>query len=130
MRKLGVWIVIFSMIFSIFSFYPGIIKQTEGASGNKEALFVAVRFHRINYNEYDETTESWKIVPWMDTPEEVWWGRSGYEMPNAQLAKDPANPSVNVPATASNGWFVRPVLWAKFYMKVTAKGGMSQESQR
>jgi len=128
MRKLGVWIVIFSMIFSIFSFYPGTWKHVKGASSNKEALNVAVRFHRINYNEYDEKMESWKIVPWMDTPEETWWGRSGFEMPNAQLAKDPANPTVNVPATASNGLFTRPTLWAKFYMKVTAKGGMSQES--
>ena len=93
MRKLGVWIVIFSMIFSIFSFYPGTWKHVKGASSNKEALNVAVRFHRINYNEYDEKMESWKIVPWMDTPEETWWGRSGFEMPNAQLAKDPANPT-------------------------------------
>jgi len=127
MRKLGVWVVIFSMIFSIFSFYPG-FESIKGASANKEALFAAIRFHRINYNEYDEKMEDWKLVPWMDTPEEVWWGRTGFLMPNAQLAKDPANPTVNVPATSTNGWFTNPVLWTKFYMKVTAKGGMSQES--
>lgn len=116
------------MILSVFSFYPGISEHVKGASANREALFAAVRFHRVNYNEYDEKMESWKLVPWMDTPEEVWWGRSGFEMPNAQLAKDPANPTVNVPATAGNGWFTRPVLWTKFYMKIAAKGGMSQES--
>lgn len=127
MRKFGVWIVIFSMIFSIFSFYPT-LELAKGVSQNKEALFAAVMFHRTNYNEYDEKMEDWKIVPWQDTPEDIWWGRSGFEIPNAQIAKDPANPTVNVPATAGNGWFTRPVLWTKFYMKITSKGGMSQES--
>ena len=50
MRKLGVWVVIFSMIFSIFSFYPSTWKHVKGASSNKEALDVAGFFKRKKPN--------------------------------------------------------------------------------
>lgn len=127
MRKLSAWIIIFSFALSIFSFYPN-TQSIKGATTNKEASFIAVRFHRIGYDENDEKMESWKLVPWMNTTEDAFWGRSGFLMPNAQLAKDPNNPSYNTPATTSNGFFVNPILWTKFYMKITASSGMSQES--
>ncbi len=127
MKKFWSWVLVFSIVLSIFSFYPG-FNSAEGASQNKEASFIAVRFHAIGCDEQDEKMESWKTVPWMKNPTDLWWGRTDYLIPNAQLAKDPGNPTVNVPATTRNGWFTMPVLWTMFYMKISAKGGISQES--
>lgn len=72
----------------------------------KSASFVAAKFHLIGSH-----TEPSNDTPWKDTPNMVWWGRTGLLMPNSRLAKDPSIPTINIPATPENLFFTRPILW-------------------
>ncbi len=124
MKRLWAGLIIVSMMLSIFSlsFRPMLRAQSK----NVQAMNAALKFNLIGEDELGNPMESWKLVPWQTTPDAEWWGRDGYLMPNAQLAKHSSRIGRNVPATTRNGFFTRPVMWARFYMHITANKGLSQ----
>lgn len=126
MKKLWANVLVFCLVFSIFSFDFGIRIGTKAAQQNKQGSFIATRWHLINVDINGDPIDE---VPWKDTPDQVWWGRDGFLMPNAQLAKDPAIPTMNIPATTTNLMFTRPVLWTIWYQDIEANAGRSQESK-
>jgi hypothetical protein len=127
MKKLWANVLVFCLIFSIFSFDFGIRIRTSAAEKNKQGSFIANRLHMIGMDANDEPSDL--EVPWKDTPDMTWWGRTGFLMPNAQLAKDPAIPTMNIPATEGNLFFTRPILWTIWYQDIEANAGRSQESK-
>ncbi len=126
MKRLWASCLVFFMSFSLFSVYSGQMPSVNAKEENKQALFAATTFHNLGYDQYGEPfSEEWKRFPWESAPGMELWGRPGYQMPNAQLAKDPANPTVNIPATLANGFYTTPVLWGTFFLDVTSANGMS-----
>ncbi|MDD4029691.1 MAG: hypothetical protein PHX86_08320, partial [Caldisericia bacterium] len=126
MKRLWASCLVFFMSFSLFSFYSGQMPNVNAKEENKQGLFVATTFHNLGYDQYGEPfSQEWKRFPWESAPGMELWGRSGYQMPNAQLAKDPANPTVNIPATLANGLYTNPVLWGTFFLDVVAENGKS-----
>ncbi len=124
MKRLWASLVIVTMMISIFSlsFRPEIRAETK----NVQAMNAVLSWKLIGEDELGNPMESWRQVPWQSTPDQDWWGREGYLMPNAQRAKHPTYIRRNIPATARNGYFTRPVMWTRFYMDITANKGMSQ----
>lgn len=124
MKRLWAITIIVTMMLSIFSlsFQPILRAETK----NEQALINMIKWNLIGEDELGNPMEDWREVPWQTTPDTVWWGREGYLMPNAQRAKHSTFIARNVPATTRNGFYTRPVMWARFYMHITASGGMSQ----
>ncbi|MCK5847911.1 MAG: copper amine oxidase N-terminal domain-containing protein [Caldisericia bacterium] len=126
MKRLWASCLVFFMVFSLLSLYSGSDLTVNAKEENKQALLAATTFQNIGNDEYGEPfSEEWKRFPWESAPQMELWGREGYRMPNAQLAKDPANPTVNIPATDANGLFTNPVLYGVFYLDVVSNSGKS-----
>ena len=124
MKKLWANVLVLMMILPIFSFYSGSSNGIIAAEANKEGAVIAPKVHLIGQDEAGNPCDE---VPWKKTPDQVWWGRNGFMMPNCQLAKDSTN-TINIPATEENGFYTRPVFWARFYLHVVSANGKSTES--
>jgi len=124
MKKLWANVLVLMMILPIFSLYSGSLNGITAAEANKEGAVIAPIVHLLNQDEAGNPIDE---VPWKKTPDQTWWGRTDFMMPNAQLAKDSTN-TINIPATSENGFYTRPVFWTRFYLHVVAANGKSTES--
>jgi hypothetical protein len=124
MKRLWASLIIATMMLSIFSLSSKPILRAE--TKNKQGMNAAIKWNLCYEDELGNAMETWRAVPWQPTPDAEWFGREGYLMPNAQLAKHSSFIQRNIPATTRNGYFTRPVMWARFYMDITADKGLSQ----
>lgn len=124
MKRLLSIAIVFSLLFSLLSI-PN-LGITYAKTTNPGATFAAVRWVKIGFDRDGLPLYPAKDVPWAKVGIS-WWGREGYPMPNAYLAREPfgiARPALindNVDESA------KPVLWTEVYLSINPEGSRSQE---
>ena len=101
MKRLWASLIIVTMMLSIFSLSSKPILRAE--TKNKQGMNAAIKWNLCYEDELGNAMEPWRAVPWQPTPDAEWFGREGYLMPNAQLAKHSSFIQRNIPATTRNG---------------------------
>lgn len=115
MRK---WIAVGLVLLMIGSFFSYVsIRPVLAVINTKEATFIAVRWVPVGKTREGTDISNGELFPWQRRSEEV-WGRSGFPMPR---------PGATRPANASSS--SKPLFYTEIYLKITANGGSSQESE-
>jgi hypothetical protein len=116
------------MIFGVFA--GNINANTASASAspeNQHATFLAVRWHAVGNDKFGDPLEGGRSFPWQNPgePEEAYWGRTGYMMPNALTAIN-RDGSARTVTTNNSRLGTSPMLWTEIFLTVIADNGNSK----
>ena len=125
MKRIITTLIAALMVFGLLLPYvPKVSAQPE--TENQHATMIINRWHRVGENEYGDPLDGQRSFPWQNPGEPLsqYWGRSGYDMPNANVAV-----STNGIARAARqitGNAVDPMLWTTVYLTIKAQDGESR----
>ena len=126
MKRLLSIVIVFSLLFSLLSIPNSNLGIISAKTTNPGATFAAVRWIKIGFDRDGLPLYPAKDVPWARSGIS-WWGRDGYPMPNAYLAREASG--IARPALINDNVdeSTKPVLWTEVYLSINPEGGRSQE---
>lgn len=152
MKKTLSWLVVVGMMVSILQ-SNRLAMPVKAAEYGTNATFIAARFVPIRFNRDGSLLDRSRIFPWQKGTGEEIFGRTGYAMPDSELATinkifDMDAPvdwtyraeKISIPAKKAQNLYqldgvrldttidttVEPLFWNDFYLTVDPYGGKSQ----
>ncbi len=126
MKRILTMLIATFLVFGLLSpFVP--IKAVKAGTTNMRATMIYNRLHRVGEDEYGNPLTDGRSFPWQgaNDPLSLYWGRTGYQMPNALLARSRTT-GVATAITTSGAGSVTPMLWTTVYLTIIADDGSSK----